>query len=88
MGEETKTKASEEDVTQLPRYVMPTWLYQLCKWVTLVALPLASVAYPQLAGIWGLPMADQVAQTCSVLALVLGVSIGVSQLGGSIRKGA
>lgn len=78
------------DVAQLPAYVLPSWAYQLCKWTTLVLLPLVAVAYPQLAAIWGWPLSDEVSQTASVSALVLGALVGVSQVGGAIsmRKAA
>lgn len=73
-------EGTQGDVTQLPAYVLPAWAYQLLKWVDLVLLPLVAVAYPQLAAIWGWPLADQVAQTSSVAALAIGVLIGASQL--------
>lgn len=87
--DEEKTR-EVEDVAQLPAYVLPSWAYQLCKWTTLVLLPLVAVAYPQLAAIWGWPLSDEVSQTASVAALVLGALVGVSQVGGAIstRKAA
>lgn len=87
--DEEKTR-EVEDVAQLPAYVLPSRAYQLCKWTTLVLLPLVAVAYPQLAAIWGWPLSDEVSQTASVAALVLGALVGVSQVGGAIsmRKAA
>ena len=32
-----------------------------------------------LAGIWGLPMPDEISQTCSILGLFIGALIGVSE---------
>lgn len=90
--DEERARVTEEveDVTQLPAYVLPAWAYQLCKWTTLVALPLVAVAYPQLAAIWGWPLSDEVSQTASVVALILGALVGVSQVSGAIstRKAA
>ena len=91
MDEEKALEAEGvEDVAQLPAYVLPSWAYQLCKWTTLVLLPLVAVAYPQLAAIWGWPLSDEVSQTASVAALVLGALVGVSQVSGAIstRKAA
>lgn len=87
--DEEKTQ-EVEDVAHLPAYVLPSWAYQLCKWTTLVLLPLVAVAYPQLAAIWGWPLSDEVSQTASVAALVLGALVGVNQVGGAIsmRKAA
>lgn len=85
---ETKETNKEDDVTQLPKYLLPSWAYQALKWVTLVGLPLVGTGYTMLAGVWGWPMAEQVSQTCSIVALVLGVTIGVSALKPAITKGA
>lgn len=85
MAEEIDKAEGTDDVTQLPAYLMPGWLYQALKWVTLVGLPLAATGYTMMAGIWGLPLAEQVSQTCNALALVLGVSIGVSALTPKVR---
>lgn len=73
-------QSATQDVAKLPSYVLPAPVYQTLKWVVLVLLPLVAVAYPQLAAIWGWPLSDEVAQTCNVAALALGVLIGVSQL--------
>lgn len=83
MAEETDK--AERDVTQLPAYILPGWLYQMLKWVTLVGLPLVGTAYPMLAQVWGWPLSDQISQTSTILALVLGVSIGVSALAPKVR---
>lgn len=52
--------------------------YDALKWVCLIFLPALSTAYSALAGIWGLPCAEQVPSTISVLALFLGTLLGVS----------
>lgn len=75
MDKETETK-------DYPRYWMPDAVYDVLKWVALVALPAVGWGYGQLATIWALPMGGEVTATCSLAALVIGVLIGVSQLGG------
>ena len=53
-------------------------LYDVLKWVALVALDAFGVAYESLAEVWNLPLGDEVAKTCSILALLIGTLIGVS----------
>lgn len=72
----------DTDTRDYPRYWMPDAVYDVLKWVALVALPAVGWGYGQLATIWALPMGGEVTATCSLAALVIGVLIGVSQLGG------
>lgn len=60
-------------------YIIPEWAYQVGKWGALVALPAVGTAYAALAPLWGWPFAEQVPQTCQVVALLLGTLLGVSQ---------
>lgn len=60
---------------------IPDWLYELLKWVCLIFLPALSTAYSALAGIWGLPFAEQIPATTTVISLFLGAIIGVSSVG-------
>lgn len=53
-------------------------LYKPLKWVAMVILPAVATLYTALAGLWGLPMADAVAQTICAVATFLGVVLGIS----------
>lgn len=53
-------------------------LYDALKWIALVALNALGVAYESLSQVWNLPFGDEVAKTCSILALLIGTLIGVS----------
>lgn len=53
-------------------------LYDVLKWVALVGLNALGVAYESLSQVWNLPFGDEVAKTCSILALLIGTLIGVS----------
>lgn len=53
-------------------------LYDVLKWVALVGLNALGAAYESLAPVWNLPFGDEVAKTCSILALLIGTLIGVS----------
>ena len=53
-------------------------LYDALKWIALVGLNALGAAYESLAPVWNLPFGDEVAKTCSILALLIGTLIGVS----------
>ena len=53
-------------------------LYDVLKWVALVALDAVGVCYKALAAVWALPYGDEVLTTCAAVALCLGTLLGVS----------
>ena len=53
-------------------------VYDILKWVALVALDAVGLFYSTIAGIWGLPCGDQVLETCVALSVLLGTLVGVS----------
>lgn len=59
---------------------IPDWLYELLKWLCVIFLPALSTAYSALAGIWGLPYAEQIPATITVISLFFGAIIGVSSV--------
>jgi len=65
---------------------MPDKLYDVLKWVCLIALPALAVLYFTLAKIWGLPYGAEITATINAVALFIGAVIGVSQI--SINKEA
>lgn len=56
----------------------PGNLYDILKWVSLVALDAFGVAYQSLSGVWGLPYGDEVFKTCVIISVLIGTLIGVS----------
>lgn len=85
--EKDKTVGTEVPVEQVPRtYWLPGPVYIALKWAVLVAIPAIGVAYSALAGIWGLPLAEEVSQTCNVVALFGGALIGVSAAKNALRS--
>lgn len=52
--------------------------YDVLKWIALVVLPAIAVFYESIAGIWGLPFAEQIPDTIVVVDLFLGTLLGVS----------
>lgn len=59
---------------------LPNKLYDILKWVGLIALPALGLAYSQLAGVWSLPYGQQIQTTCDILGVLIGTLIGVSTL--------
>ena len=57
---------------------MSNKLYDVLKWIALVALDAVGLFYSTIAGIWGLPYGDQVLETCVAMSLLLGALVGVS----------
>lgn len=55
-------------------------LYDYLKWLAQVALPALGAAYFALAGLWGLPSAEEVAGSILIIDTFLGVLLGISQV--------
>ncbi len=53
-------------------------VYNILKWIALIALDLFGNAYEQLADVWNLPYGTEVMRTCSILSVLIGGLIGVS----------
>lgn len=53
-------------------------VYDVLKWLCLIALPALSVLYSALAGVWGWPYAQEVATTINAVVAFVGALIGVS----------
>lgn len=87
MEEEETMATGEVPVEDVPRtYWLPDAVYVALKWVVLVALPAVGAFYSGLAGVWGWPMATEVTQTCSYVALLGGALIGVSAAKNKLQK--
>lgn len=74
------------EVKDYPRYWLPEPVYQVLKWTALVLMPLASVIYTALAGVWGWGGANEVAATLQIVGVAIGVTIGVSEISSIARK--
>lgn len=65
---------------------LPDKLYNILKWVALIALPALGVFYFTLSKIWGLPYGAEITATLDAVALLIGTLIGVSHY--TIKKEA
>ena len=63
---------------------LPDKLYDILKWICLIALPACAVLYFTLAKIWGLPYGAEITATINAIALFIGSLIGISHI--SIKK--
>lgn len=52
--------------------------YDLCKLIGTIVLPALAVFYTSLAGIWGLPFAEQVPKTIMAVDLLFNTCLGFS----------
>ena len=57
---------------------MSNKMYDVLKWLAMVALPAIATLYFALAGIWGLPYAEEVVGTITAVNTFLGVLLGIS----------
>ena len=53
-------------------------VYDILKWVALVALDALGLFYSTVSTIWALPYGDEVLATCAALSLLLGTLLGIS----------
>lgn len=53
-------------------------IYDVLKWVALIVLPAIATLYTALAGIWGLPFAEEIPATITAIDLFIGALLGVS----------
>lgn len=53
-------------------------IYNILKWVSLIALDAIGVAYESLATVWSLPFGDEVMKTCTIISILIGTLIGIS----------
>lgn len=59
---------------------MSNKLYDILKWVALVALDAVGLFYQTLSAIWSLPYGDQVLATCVAISVCLGTLLQISSL--------
>jgi hypothetical protein len=53
-------------------------LYDVLKWVALVALDAVGLFYQTLSAIWSLPFGDEVLSTCVAVSVCLGTLLQIS----------
>lgn len=61
--------------------------YDILKWVAQILLPGIGTLYFALAGIWNLPLADQIVGTITAIDAFLGLLLGISTAKYNQEKG-
>ena len=59
--------------------VLPDKVYNILKWICLIALPAIAVFYFTISKIWGLPYGAEIPATINAVAVLIGALIGISQ---------
>lgn len=59
---------------------MSNELFDLLKWLCLIVLPALSTAVSVIFKIWNIPMGDEIAQTITAVAALIGACLGVSSV--------
>ena len=59
--------------------VLPDNVYNILKWICLIALPAIAVFYFTISKIWGLPFGAEIPATINAVAVLIGALIGISQ---------
>lgn len=57
---------------------MSNKVYDTLKWIAMYLLPALGTLYFAIAGIWGLPYAEQIVGTITAVDTFLGVMLGIS----------
>lgn len=55
-------------------------VYDILKWVAMIALPAVGTLYFALAGIWGLPYGEEIVGTITAIDTFLGALLGVASV--------
>lgn len=71
MDENNKTKLD---------YLLPDRVYDILKWLALIALPAVAWLVGAVGPQWGLPYCGELVTTINAIGLFVGALIGVSQL--------
>lgn len=58
--------------------MLPNKVYDVLKWLSLIAFNAVGIFYKTVAAIWQLPYGDEVCATCAAIALLIGTLIGIS----------
>lgn len=57
---------------------MSNKVYDVLKWIAMIALPAIATLYSALANTWGCPYGDEVVSTITAIDACLGVLLGIS----------
>lgn len=64
----------------MPKKILPDRVYDVLKWVAIIALPAFSIFYARIGAVWQLPYTEQICETLDAVALLLGALLCVSAI--------
>lgn len=59
---------------------MSNKMYDILKWISLIALDAIGIAYKSLAEVWNFPLGYEIQTTCTIISVLLGTLIGISSV--------
>lgn len=57
---------------------MSNKVYDVLKWLSLIALDAVGLFYKTISEIWGMPLGNEVLATCTALSVFIGALIGIT----------
>lgn len=61
-------------------YLIPNKVYDIIKWVGLIACPAIATFIGVVGPVWGMPYVDAIVTTVNAIGLLIGALIGASQI--------
>lgn len=62
------------------QYLLPDKVYQVLKWVGLIAMPALAVFIGVLGNVWGWAYTDAIVATLNAIGVLIGALVGASQI--------
>ena len=72
----------------MPKKILPDRVYDVLKWVAIIALPAFSIFYARIGAVWQLPYTEQICETLDAVAVLLGALLCVSAIQYATEKAA
>ena len=72
--------AREVVLPDVPKYLMPSKVYDVLKWVCLIVLPALATFIGHVGPSWGIPHVDAIVLTITEVGLLIGACIGASHM--------
>lgn len=71
----------------MKEYIIPNEVYQVLKWLGLIACPAVATFIGAVFPAWGIPNADAVVLTLNAAGVLIGSLIGVSAAASKVSEG-
>lgn len=72
----------------MPKKILPDRVYDVLKWVAIIAIPAFSIFYARIGAVWQLPYTEQICETLDAVAVLLGALLCVSAIQYATDKAA